>query len=83
MGWIIPFVVGGIIGAIIIIIVNMICERALKQRAIEKGWAYHGSETGKFVWLNEDADYVINGVSESSDDKPAIFSMKGINVKKD
>lgn len=84
MGWSLPLVIGGIIGAIIVIIINTFCERALKRRAIEKGWAYHGFETGKFVWINEDAEYVINGVDESSgNDKPSVFSMKGISVKKD
>ena len=84
MGWGIPLIIGVIIGAIIIIIFNVVCEKALKRRAIEKGWGHHSMEEGKFVWDNDDAEYVINGVSNSSDDeKPSVYNLKGIRVKKD
>ena len=76
------YIAGGIIGGIlIVIIINMYCEKALRLRAIEKGWAYHDSNNGKFVWINEDAEYVINGVSHTSnDEKPSVFRLKGIMV---
>lgn len=86
MDWGISLIAGIVIGAIIIIIINVFCEKALKRRAIEKGWGYHSLDTGKFVWDNDDAEYVINGVSDFSDDeKPStsVYSLKGIKIKKD
>ena len=64
----------------------MICENALKKRAVERGWGYHSQDNGKFIWDNLDAEYVINGVShdeESEHEQPAVFNLRGIRVKKD
>lgn len=77
------FLLGLVIGVVSVIAINILCERLVRRRAVEKGWAEYNPENGKFCWLDMDAHYVFQGFFHFpvQDSPMRVLKMKDSNGK--
>lgn len=60
-------ILGLILGISFSFLGNILFNRRVRQRAVERNLGHFDSQTGKFVWSNSDAEYLWNG-SESEEE---------------
>jgi len=72
------FLIGLIVGFLIMFFRETMHRYFIRRRAIEKGWGIFNDDNSSFEWTNKDAEYILDGkVETKKSGKANIFSING------